>query len=288
MHIEKFNKTQSQMTLRHDLRLHNEYRNKNIDVNRKELNYDFNDGQNPFDLLKKRLGEVYIYGRNGKKADKIINLCSVCVTMPLDCPVSEKDFFRMIDEVLSDKFGIDNKISHIVHKDEGVTGVPGVPGVPLRIHSHYKFTPVIYNDKNAREELCCKKVMNRTMLQGFHADIEKRIYDKFGVKIKLHEPNPEERTKNHIKDIEEYKIARDIIRQSQEEVLELENGIRAREERIEELNQKGRNLVIKINETEEELQLLNETYNESLEDLKNIIKTNKILEEIQIDDELEI
>ena len=91
-----------------------------------------------------------------------------------------------------------------------------------------------------------------------------------------------------LKDIEEYKIARDIIRQSQEEVLELENGIRAREERIEELNQKGRNLVIKINETEEELQLLNETYNESLEDLKNIIKTNKILEEIQIDDELEI
>ena len=271
------------MTLRHDLRLHNEYRNKNIDVNRKGLNYDFNDGKNPFDLLKKRLeNEVYIYGRNGKKASKIIHLCSVCVTMPLDCPVSERQFFSMIDEVLSDKFGIDNKISHIVHKDEGVTGVP------LRIHSHYKFTPVIFNEKKQREELCCKKVMNRTMLQGFHADIEKRIYEKFGVKIQLHEPDPEKRAKNYIKDVEEYKIARDIIRKSQEEVLELENGIKAREERIEELNQKGRDLVIKINKTEEELNFLNETYNESLEDLKNIIKTNKILEEIQIDDELEI
>lgn len=288
MHIEKLTHTGAMMTLRHDLRLHNEYRNKNIDVNRKGLNYDFNDGKNPFDLLKNRLDEIFIYGRNGKKSSKIINLCSVCVTMPLDCPVSEKDFFKMIDEVLSDKFGIDNKISHIVHKDEGVTGVPGVPGVPLRIHSHYKFTPCIYNLDKQREELCCKKVMNRTMLQGFHADIEKRIYDKFGVKIKLHEPNPEERTKNHIKDIEEYKIARDIIRQSQEEILELNQGISAREDRIAELNQKGRDLVIKINKTEEELQFLNETYNESLEDLKNIIKTNKILEEIQIDDELEI
>lgn len=282
MHIEKMTHSMAMMMLRHDLRLHNKYRNKNIDVNRKGLNYDFNDGKNPFDLLKNRLDEIYIYGRNGKKSNEIKNLCSVCVTMPLDCPVSEKEFFGMIDEVLSDKFGIDNKISHIVHKDEGAPGVPG------RVHSHYKFCPVIWNEKKQREELCCKKVMNRTMLQEFHADIEKRIYNKFGVKIQLHEPSQEKRTKNNIKDIEEYKIARDIIRQSQEEVLELENGIRAREERIEELNQKGRNLVIKINETEEELQVLNETYNESLEDLKNIIKTNKILEEIQIDDELEI
>lgn len=279
MHIEKLTHTGSMMTIRHDLRLHNEYRNKNIDVNRKGLNYDFNDGKNPFDLLKKRLDEVYVYGRNGKKADKIINLCSVCVTMPLDCPVSEKDFFRMIDEVLSDKFGIDNKISHIVHKDEGAPGVPG------RVHSHYKFCPVIWNEKKQREELCCKKVMNRTMLQGFHADIERRICDKFGVKIQLHEPSQEERTKNNIKDIEEYKIARDIIRQSQEEVLELENGIRAREERIEELNQKGRNLVIKINETEEELQLLNESFNESLDELKSLQNIIKIQEEMELDED---
>lgn len=207
MHIAKYNLLAGKLEIGHAMRLHKTYKNKDIDFSKTEQNYHFNE-IDPLTKLQNRINDIYIYGKNGKHKNDINYLCSVCIHYPKDCSMDEESFFCLMNDILTKKFGADNVINSVVHKDEN------------RPHMHFQFMPVIYNDKKDRYELCCKKVINRNMLQHFHEDIENE-FAKNGYIVKLHDSNNLQH--QNINDIEDYKKYKDKIKSLENEYDNLEN-----------------------------------------------------------------
>lgn len=198
MHIEKETYKEAIIKLKHDLRQSSNYKNKDIDLSKTKFNYHYGDW-NVFEKFQKRLDEIYIYGRNGKNKDSINYLISVVVQYPDDCPIDEQTFFTYFVNIMCRRYGKENLISAVVHKDEGGKENKG------KAHLHYKFIPVIKldepNKKGYTEKLCAKEVINREMLQSFHQDIENDFFKYYNVKLSL-------RSKEHrkyVNDIYEFK-----------------------------------------------------------------------------------
>lgn len=227
MHIKKYNYHAAIKTIYHDLRKHETYRNEDIDPSKTKDNLILHD-IDPLEKMKKRIDEIYIYGKNGKHKNDINYICSVCVQYPEGCNLDEDEFFNAMDCVLSKRFGSKNRISSVVHKDE-----------KGKVHLHYKFMPVIYNKQKNREELCAKKVVNRSMLLTFHKDVENDL-KSLGYDIKLHDPD-KHIGKTNIKDIEEYKKLQDILNSKQKEIKEIEQILSSKleEKELIELGKKS-------------------------------------------------
>ncbi len=193
MHIEKENFNESIIKLRHDLRESKTYKNEDIDPAKKNLNYHFGNWD-VYEKYKKRIDEVYIYGKNGKSKDKINYLCSVCVQYPDNCPIGEKEFFTDMANILIRRFGVENTICVQVHKDE-----------KGKAHMHFKFMPIVKLDKPRKdgktEKLCCADVITREMLQTFHQDIEKDFFQYYGINLSLRS----QEHRKYINDIYEFK-----------------------------------------------------------------------------------
>lgn len=165
---EKYKKNQIGMLLQHNLReqkldgSYYRHRNINIDPSMTHLNVDLlaGDGSNAHARLKKRLNEVYIYGKNGKHANDIVYMCEYIVTLPKD--VHDEDvskFFELANEFLIDRFGEKNVVSSVIHFDE------------VTPHLHFDFVPVVYDEKRKREKLCCKEVFTQENFNTFHDDL---------------------------------------------------------------------------------------------------------------------
>lgn len=238
MHIEKEKHTEAVQKIGHDMRIHKEYKNEDIDPTRTHLNYHFNE-VNPLKKFETRKKEIFIYGKNGKHKDEINYLCSLCCHYPHKCQVSEDIFFMALDEVLTDMFGAKNKISSYVHMDE------------KRSHMHFKFMPIVYNEKTKREELCCKKVINREMLQKLHNEVEDRLFKKLGVKINLH--NEESLNHNYIENIDDYKKYKDIQRKILQDIEDMQDYLKRLEVYKDSKNDELRRILKDLEEKRNEL-----------------------------------
>lgn len=236
MHVKKLNKSESIKIIGHDFRQHETYRNTNIDIDRSCNNIVFKDCTN-FSAVEKYLtdNEIYVRGKNGKGGEKINFLCSVVCHYPKDCPIGEYEFFSSLHKILTNKFG--NCQGSIVHYDED------------RPHLHFLFCPTVYDKKHERYKLCAKEVVNRTMLQTFHSDVEAEFERRYGYNVKLTRDADERGLKTNIDDIEEYKRIKDIMHRNKEEmeqeqedykyfVEELSNAIHEYEELDNEIQQK--------------------------------------------------
>jgi len=152
-----------------------EHSNKEIDNSRTHLNYSLCEREGGgYAYLKKRLDEVEhldFSKRTGK--NEIKTSCNWCITLPTDVPEErERDFFEKTFEFLQEKYGAENILSAVVHKDE------------TQPHLHFSFVPVVKDveeDTGAiTERLCAKEVVTRGELQSFHTKLSKRIESEMG------------------------------------------------------------------------------------------------------------
>lgn len=186
-HVKKFTRaTCGHMFAHFDRKAHN-ITNENLDKSRTHLNYNLATHQEmeQGDFIKKRCSEVYCQNR------KDVNvMCSWAVTVPKDLPEAEhKEFFKASYEFLEKRYGKENVISAYVHMDEKTP------------HMHFAFVPVTYDEKNNREKVSAKEVVNRYDLQTFHVDLQRVLERELG-----HEVNVlNEATKEGNKSIEELK-----------------------------------------------------------------------------------
>lgn len=177
-HLKKWSKAEAIKILAHNRRDAEAkgYYRENIDNERSHLNYSLFDGSDDF---VKRLEErgVKVYAANSTKR-KPPNYCvSVLITAPQeikDNPEREREFFEHCVKFLQERYGAENTVSALVHKDETTP------------HLHYLFTPVIQDKKdNTKLKLCAKDVINRQELSVFHKDLQVYIDQKMDMHVSI-------------------------------------------------------------------------------------------------------
>ena len=135
-HLNKWTKTQCPQVLYHDYHFIGRIsKNKNIDPERRKLNYNLAPHDMwSYDYLKQRLSEVYCMNR------KDVNvMCSWIFTVPYDVKQEDVDLcLKSAYDFLEDKYGKENVVSAFVHKDESKNGRP---------HIHFNFIPVVWHKK---------------------------------------------------------------------------------------------------------------------------------------------
>lgn len=195
MHVEKLTLSEARAIISHDLRKNKTYSNKNIDTEKKDQNIVFN--KRGYDYIKNYIQRngIKVHGANGKAKDGINYAVSVVLHYPEDCTIPEKDFFKMAHIILGKKFGKDNIICSVVHRDE------------MRSHLHFVFMPIV-KDKKGRKKLCCKEVVSREMLKALHSDVEKAFKSDYNLDVKLQ--NEEKGQFKNIAHIEDYKKYKDL------------------------------------------------------------------------------
>ena len=135
--------------------------NQNIDTSRSHLNYNLAPHRvmSQMDFIHERLDEVYCM-----KRDDVVTMASCVVTVPKDVPKEyEAEFFERAYRFLAEKHGEKNVISAYVHNDETTP------------HMHFSFIPIVYDAKKDREKVCCKEVLTKSYLNGFHDELQKEM-----------------------------------------------------------------------------------------------------------------
>ena len=107
-------------------------------------------------------------GKRATRKDAVV-MADVVVTLPDNVRKGDEDrFFRLTYWYLSNKFGIDNMMGGLVHKDEVLKD-----GTPARDHMHVPFTPILDGRFNY------KKMCPRMFYQNMHRELgdylEKRL-----------------------------------------------------------------------------------------------------------------
>ena len=134
--------------LDHDYRKHTDKR-ENINKDLSYLNYDLINRKNPWKFVEDKIAESKESG--GRFQSKTVILC--------EC-------------VLDKRYGKENCVSAIVHKDE--------PGA--RAHLHYKSVPIIEKEKKYKsgktkqiKQFAAKEVQNKLYLSYFHDQLQEEL-----------------------------------------------------------------------------------------------------------------
>lgn len=162
--IKKFTEKAVVNQLRHVERTIKNNSNSDIDPQKNYLNYRLlTRNVSSYDYFKERKKELYCYRREDVKV-----LCGWVVTAPkeLDSKV-EDDFFRSVHEFLIGRYGEENAVDSVVHKDE--SGQP---------HLHFLFIPVVPDKKHGGEKICANELINRKELRNFHPDLQQYLDEK--------------------------------------------------------------------------------------------------------------
>lgn len=160
--VEKFTEHAIVNQLRHNLRQIKYSANVDIDERRLEQNYELGPdrGVTAYDYFQKRKAELYCYRRADVKV-----MAGWVVTAPKDLSLKLHDkFFQETYNFLEQRYGKENVIQAIVHKDE--SGQP---------HLHFDFIPVAPDEKHHCEKICANDVLNRKELRNFHPDLQKHL-----------------------------------------------------------------------------------------------------------------
>ena len=151
--------------------------NKDIDVNRTHLNYNLapnqtkkvNEEEFPLsqrEILNNRLSEVSRLNR------KDVNvMCDWILTVPKDFDGDLRKFFESAYNFYSNRYGEENVISAWVHMDETTP------------HMHFSFVPVVNRD--GKECLCAKEVINKFELQKLHPALQEHLTKELGQDVNV-------------------------------------------------------------------------------------------------------
>lgn len=256
MHIEKYKNASACAILGHIKREHEHYKNENVDLSKSDQNIYF--VNRDLKYYEDRIKNLYVYGGwNDKNKLKYNSLCSIVVHCPKDFEDKNK-FFEMINHIFCCKFGKDNVICSVQHNDEKGE------------HLHFLFIPTIYNEKKKKHQLSYEKCIAHDF-NYFHDDIEKLIFDEFGLKINLHSEE-KEKDKFYFDNIEDYK-------KMKLELERLQNEIDVRQQKINELNIKGRAMVEKYNSLVDKFDALKIEFDEMQQEIKRYLLDDMSLDE---------
>ncbi len=161
--ITKFESSAVSAQLRHNSRAVQNPSNPDIDPERSDQNYSTLPSRpvSDYDYFLQRKSELYCYHR------KDVKVAAWIVTAPMELPSNqERLFFEETTEFLKNRYGAENAIQAVVHKDEG--------GRP---HLHYVFIPVVPDPKHGGEKICANNVINPAELRSFHPALQKHLTD---------------------------------------------------------------------------------------------------------------
>ena len=205
-------------------------------INRENKNYG-NEDVNPakskdniyfikrsYEYYKNRMeNDLYVYGSwNDKNKAKYNSLCSIAVHCPDSCE-NEEEFFKALNEIFKKRYGEENVICSVVHKDE------------KRSHLHFTFIPCVMNEKKKKYQLSYEKCMAHRF-DSFHSDLEKELKEQYDIDVKL--ADKENNDKFYIDNIEDYKKMKDALKSLQEEKQSLQDEKESLENDYISLNQK--------------------------------------------------
>ena len=160
--VDKFTNKSVVNQLRHIERTIAHPANTDIDTGRTCLNYSLapDRGISSYEYFKQRKAELYCYGRDDVKV-----MAGWVITAPKDLPVEQYEtFFELTYKFLAERYGENNCIESIVHRDE--SGYP---------HLHHYFIPVVPDRKHGGEKICANDVLNRKELRNFHPALDKHL-----------------------------------------------------------------------------------------------------------------
>lgn len=169
--VEKHTHAKANLIFRHNAREIQNPKNTDIDPARSHLNYSFEieRGRSDYEIYKKRLSELYVYGRKDVKT-----LCSWVVTAPADLPQEEhKQFFIECCKFLVNRYGMKNVVQAKVHRDEATP------------HLHFCFIPALADKKHGGEKVCANDILTKNELRKFHPDLQKHL-NAAGINAKVH------------------------------------------------------------------------------------------------------
>lgn len=158
-HPEKFIQSAVYNQIRHIERRIENSSNKDIDTSRTHLNYYLSPERDisSFSYYKKRKEELYVYNRKD-----VVHMIGWVITKPKDLPDNlEEEFFSLCYQFCSNRYGANNVVSAIVHKDEATP------------HMHFCFMPAVKDLKHGGEKLCANDVLNPTEMENFHPALQK-------------------------------------------------------------------------------------------------------------------
>lgn len=184
MHYEKYHKTDVAGLLLHNARgidspdTH-KHSNENIDSSRTHLNYDLKDrgGLTTYQYYKNLVDEISekTKARGGKALRKdAVTLCSWVVTVPETLPTEKyEDFFKGVYKFFANRYGEENIVSAVVHKDE------------TRDHIHLGLVPIVYDKKKGFEKLCAKDLETQRTLAKVHGELQKNLQEELGCTVDI-------------------------------------------------------------------------------------------------------
>lgn len=163
--VQKFSKKAIVNQLRHIERTIQNPSNTDIDKDKNYLNYSLVDhGMSSYDYYKKRLGECYVFDREDVKTT-----FGWVITCPEDVPQDLEDlFFANCFDFFNERYGTENCVQAVVHKDESG-----------RSHLHYIAIPVVEDKKHEQGiKVCMNNVIDRRELRNFHADLDRFLRNR--------------------------------------------------------------------------------------------------------------
>lgn len=169
--VAKFTRSAVRNQLRHIERTIAHPANEDIDASMSEQNYSLapQRGMDSYSYFRQRLSELYVYRRDDVKV-----MASWIVTAPADLTRDQHEaFFRTTYDFLAERYGEENCVQAVVHRDE--SGQP---------HLHFCFIPVTPDRKHGGEKVCANDVLNRTELRNFHPALQKYL-DEHGIKARV-------------------------------------------------------------------------------------------------------
>ena len=183
MHFQKYKKKQITLIYRHNLRKNRNYDNPDIDLNRSNNNtlIKIYPEQTLLKAAKRRIKEAAPNARINSESVWIIEGCVFCPKDIAGDREKEDDFFSDVVKKLGEKWGTDNILMAVVHRDESDRG---------RSHAHIDICPIT---KDGR--LCGKEFIDKPKLielhtemseylQGLGYNIERGTRQKKGKKLK--------------------------------------------------------------------------------------------------------
>ena len=167
--VKKFGFSSVVTILRHCERTMTETSNPDIDTEKSYMNYSLlpDRGMSAYSYFRERISDpdVYLY-----KNKEIKPLCGWIVTCPDDVPPEkEEEFFQLSFAFLNERYGAENCVQAVVHRDESG-----------KAHMHYLFVPVVKRKKMSanhkeRYKVCANDVINRKELRDFHPALGKYL-----------------------------------------------------------------------------------------------------------------
>lgn len=157
--------------------------NSNVDIveERSELNYSFtlNHGDlTDYEYYKKRVGELYLYGRGSLREKEAVTGFNMVVTAPKEiCGDQEKEdaFFKGVFDFVSNRYGVENIVNTAVHYDEVGQGP----------HIHLVIIPVTKLDHDVVQNKTVKTT-NAVKLESGRYEYSYRFkHDENGERIPL-------------------------------------------------------------------------------------------------------